>query len=410
MMYQANLSVVPVLVEEDTRPEITLQGEAHLETMLDVLRDPRALKQAKAEIGGALREFAKTERAALQPSWSLGLRSLGRTLGVVGGAMALTAWSDSGAVAALLTPVCGAALFGLSSLVHDAAHGTLLPSAKASRLVGRLLAPALWLDFDSFRASHMGHHRHSQSYTQDPKNPRVPRPAEDGGVDASLGIPSWATWPLRVWAGAAGRVLELPPALRHLFYGASLFTLGLPIVLGFGGEVSLRQRDWSARSPWISLAASLSMTLGLFALSPLLGALLLASTWVAMGLFFGVFLTHLTPFNLYPEEENPAVTVLALNVSDLRSGRLVELLGNAFTEYHAAHHLLPYVPSYHLAAAGRWVDARFGDRKAPVFDLRRAEHFNLIGDTLVLSLTRAAGASLVPEPSAVGTLYRMKMS
>ncbi|MCB9798068.1 MAG: fatty acid desaturase, partial [Alphaproteobacteria bacterium] len=381
-----------------------------LSGLLRVLRDPKALRGAKKEIGADLRAFAKTERAALQPSWALGGWSLVRTLGLVAGATTLTAWSGSAAVAALLTPICGAALFGVSSLVHDAAHGTLLPSSEASRRVGRLLAPLVWLDFESFRASHVGHHRQSQSYTKDPKNPRVPRPTEGGGVDAALGIPAWATWPLRAWSLVARQVLRLPPTLRHLFYAASLLLLGLPIVLGFGGEVSLRQRDWSARGPWLSLAASCALTLGLFVASPLVGAFFLASTWVAMGLFFGVFLTHLTPFQLYPEDENPAVTVLALNVSDLRSGWLIESLGNRFTEFHAAHHLLPYVPSYHLAKAGAWVDARFADRKAPVFDLRRTEHFNLIGDTLVLSLTRAAGASLVAEPSAVGTLFRMRMS
>lgn len=384
------------------------QGEAHLDQLLGTLRDVDALRRARAEIVGELRVFAKVERPRMQPSWTRGVWSLVRTLGIVGGTTALVAWSDSALVAALLVPVCGAALFGVASLVHDAVHSTLLPSPRVSRWVGRLLAPVVWLDFDSFRTSHMGHHRHSQSYTRDPKNPRVPRPTEDGSPDAGLGVPGWATVPLRLWSGMARWVLRAPAAVRHAFYAASLFALGLPIVLGFAGEVSLRQREWSSRSPWWSLAGTLTLVGSLFAVSPLVGGFFLAASWVSMGFFFGVFLTHLTPFQLYPEDDTPDALVMALNISDLRSGWLLEILGNAFTEYHATHHLLPYVPSYHLAEAARWIDARFGARRAPSFDLRRAAHFNLIGDTLVLSVTRAAGKSLVAEPTAVGTMLRMR--
>lgn len=48
-------------------------------------------------------------------------------------------------------------------LLHEAAHGRLLPSRRYNRLAGRLLAISLGLPFDVWRQAHLLHHRYSRT-------------------------------------------------------------------------------------------------------------------------------------------------------------------------------------------------------------------------------------------------------
>lgn len=48
-------------------------------------------------------------------------------------------------------------------LLHEAAHGHLLPSARHNRLAGRLMGITLGLPFDVWRQAHQLHHRYSRS-------------------------------------------------------------------------------------------------------------------------------------------------------------------------------------------------------------------------------------------------------
>ena len=99
-------------------------------------------------------------------------------------------------------------------------------------------------------------------------------------------------------------------------------------------------------------------------------------------------------------EKNPAVPFFSLNISDIRVHKSVEILGNAFTEYHAAHHLFPYVPSYNLKPVGAWVEETFEGRKAPTFEMLSSVEFNVLADSLVNSVTTRE-SSLVPFESEI---------
>jgi hypothetical protein len=48
-------------------------------------------------------------------------------------------------------------------LLHEAAHGRLLPTRRYNRLAGRLLAISLGLPFDVWRQAHQLHHRYSRT-------------------------------------------------------------------------------------------------------------------------------------------------------------------------------------------------------------------------------------------------------
>lgn len=396
-----------------TDPRPVKRGKAHLRWLYETLNDPSRVRGASAEIRREVAGYARSAGESLRASNLMGGLVLARTLAaiIIPTALAfLLHRAGFTALGALLAVVVGAALFGVSSLVHDAAHRSLFASKRANKVLGHMLAPLMLLDFKSFIASHMGHHKHSQSYAYDPKNPRIPRPSLEEGVQALKGPkPGLMGLPLRAWYALARRVLRMPPVARHVFYVLSLFALGLPVVVVFAGDVAFRNRNWRSLSPWLSLAATVAVVSGLFALSSFLGFFYLASLWLAMGFFFGVFLTHITPFQVYPEHENPTVKLMALNVSDIRSGWFVETLGNAFTEYHSAHHLMPAVPSYRLARVGAWLDEKYGHCKAPTLDLTRSNDFNLIGDAIVNSVTRAAGQGLLSDTTTVGNVFRMEL-
>jgi hypothetical protein len=113
----------------------------------------------------------------------------------------------------------------------------------------------------------------------------------------------------------------------------------------------------------------------------------------------------MSPYQLYMTEENPAVPFFSLNISDIYVSPVVELLGNAFTEYHAAHHLFPYVPSYRLRTVGLWVSERFADRKAPTFELLSPAEFNVLADSIVNSLT-SEHSTLIPWRTEAGDLLK----
>lgn len=380
------------------------RGEAYLAWLDETLHDAGRFKETKREVRRAVSDYARANRASMGATWRGATWVLFRTLAAIVGPTALVwrlAAAGYGWLGLLLVPVTGAAMFGVTSIIHDTVHGTFAPARWANRLIGRVLAPLVLLDFESFHASHMGHHRHSQSKSKDPKNPKMPAPAARTNVEPSL-----SELPLELWFGAARAVKRLPSRLRHAFYLFSLMLLGLPVVVFFAGEVSFRERNFKRVSPWLSLLATVAIPVGLAVVSPYLAVFFVASLWFAMGLFFGVFLTHMSPYQLYMADDNTAVPFFSLNISDIYVNRAVEVLGNTFTEYHAAHHLFPYVPSYALAPVGRWVNEHFADWKAPTFRLTSPDEFNVLADSLVNLLT-ASGQTLIFWQTEAGELMRL---
>lgn len=384
----------------------------YLTRVLGILQNPSERDAIEAHIGSASRQFVQEQGHRLRPSWWRGGLTLLKT--VAGVVLPLwAAWSVATAgtwwpVPALVM-VAGVALYGGTSIVHDTVHGSFLPNKRANRVLGKLLAPLFLLDYATFQRSHMGHHRFSQSVGHDPKYPKLPwaNPSLDV-ADPSRRRGNGLTRALTgLWIRLASRVLEGPAPVRAAFYVTSILVFGAPAVLLFGGEVSLLQRNWRAPGPWFSLARGVTLYASLYTISPLLGALAVATLWWAMSCFFMIFLTHLSPYQLYHDEaRSRAPKLLALNVSDIRVGPLTRAFGNLFSEYHATHHLFPAIPSYRLAHAGHWVDDTFGPFKAPALHPLSVADASLIGDGVVATVTRPPQEALPILHTPSGTFMR----
>jgi len=373
----------------------------YLTSLYRILGDPTGLRELEARIGTETKRFVREHGDALRPSWARALATLTKTILGVTVPLALAWWLASAGTwwpSVILVPLAGVALYGATSIFHDTVHSSFFPSTRANRILGSLLGPIFMLDFGSFRESHMGHHRHSQSVERDPKYPKLPwaNPATADAAVLSRGRGGLLTRTfVRGWLGLATRIATGPSGLRAVFYVATIVLFGGPTALLFGGEVALLERDWTKRGPWISLVGTLALYGSLVLASPSLGVLAILAAWFAMSCFFTLFLTHLSPYQLYlVEGRNTAPKLMALNVSDIRLGAFTWLFGNRFSEYHAAHHLLSFVPCYRLDIVGRWLDERFDSIKAPVLRPLTAADATLLGDAIVATVTRPPAEAL----------------
>jgi len=373
----------------------TRDPNTYIERTLEVLRDEERFAETNARIAAETAAFTRAHRDKLKPSWGRAGLTLGKTLlGILSPLLLAWRFADMGLwpVAALLLPIAAIALYGGISIVHDAVHGSFFPSRRANRILGELLAPLYAMDFMTFRRSHMKHHKHSQSLTHDPKYPKVPWPAEVLGEEEAErredGLtPRLLRLPIQGWFALSRRILRCPGIVRHAFYAATVMVFGGPVALLFGGEISLLQRDWRAGGVRFSLARTL-LTYALLAwTSPLLCALTLGSVWISLGCFFLVYLTHLTPYQIYIEGKNPSVRLFSLNITDIDLGPLTRAFGNSFTEHHSAHHLVPFAPCYKLAEVSAWLDERLGDLKAPSLRLGTVADTTFLGDGIIRSIT-----------------------
>jgi fatty acid desaturase len=278
----------------------------------------------------------------------------------------------------------GLADYGVVSILHDLAHDSFLPSKRGNALMGSLVAPLVLLDFDSFRRSHIGHHRFSQSVA-DPKRfgAEVSEEARHPDYRTAEHVPSFVMPFLYLGASLS----YLPLRVRHFTYlfGSMLF-MG-PVLLSFGGDFSLPGRNWRSPKQWASLLGSIAFGALLYAASPTLLVMALISLLIGYGCIFSVFAGHITPNQIYWLASRRSGLGDALNVSDVHFGWLARFLGHGFAENHQTHHILPAIPCYHLDAAAAEVAEDVGALKAPPLDLLKASHCALLFDNLFLSFT-----------------------
>lgn len=389
------------LLQSESDPlEVPRQdGRAYLDRLRTTLGEPARLRAVRDGLARETTAFARQHLTALRPTWAPALLTLAKNIAAAGLALSGACWLVEAGLALLAAPlvlVAGLALYGLVTVLHDTLHGAFLPGRRFNRWLGELLAPLFFLDYESFRRSHLGHHRHNQSTAHDPKYPRVPRPriGADRGESHAHGLAgpiSSFPAPMAAWFRVAPLLLRLPRRLRHAVYVAFTLLSGAYTVLAYGGELALPARDWRSARPWLSVARSLVFYLALLWWSPVLGALALASLWVALSCVFLVFLTHLSPYQLYMKEDNELPLLFALNISDIRGGWLLRTLGNGFTDHHAAHHVFPFAPCYRLARAARWLEERFDGLKAPVLRIGSCVDTTAVFDGLTASTIRPRG-------------------
>ena len=384
-----------------------LEKSTYLERLRHLCQDAAALDALERRLKSGARALARDRRADLRPTWRRAAvcqaRSLVHvTLALSGTVLALRlgAWP-------LVVPgiyVAGLGMYGLFSVCHDTVHGSFTPSRRVNTILGWLSAAVLLLDFEEFRHSHMLHHRHSQS-GRDPKRLGIPDVYE--GEDRPLLFGPVERYPLflRLWATVGDRILNQPRWLRLSFYLLSWFVIAPLFIIFAAAEFSFARRRWSKPGSWAMLASTVAVYAAIAALSPASAALLLASAVASYAFTFLVFLTHLGPDQLYSQSPVFSPALASLNVSDLYLGPITHWSGHGFSENHAAHHLLPHVPSYALREVTAWMERGFGLVKAPAirFD---GDSIVAIGDAMIAVGTRPQGEGWLQWKTPRGALLQ----
>jgi fatty acid desaturase len=282
-----------------------------------------------------------------------------------------------------LVLVAGMGAYGAVAVLHDLAHASFLPSKRLNRVLGYLVAPLLFLQYSSFRRSHLDHHRHSQS-TADPKRFGVTysRHANDPGYRTLDHSVSLLKGPVRLGAAVA----RLPLRLRQVMYLAVAPVFVGPAVLFFGGEFSVARRDWRHAESWLAAAQSAVVLGALDRYSPRLAVLFVVALLIGYSFVFFVFLAHLSPNQVYWTSPRRAELADALNVSDIGCGALLRWLGNGFADHHSIHHLAPAVPCYRLGHAAALVAPDLSAVRAPALDLLDPHACTLVYDNYFRSI------------------------
>jgi fatty acid desaturase len=332
-------------------------------------------------------KLVEARRGELAPTWSAAARTAAKSLLCTAGPLfaASELWLHGlWWAAAPLILLAGISFYGVLSILHDLAHDSFLPSKRANAFFGKLLAPAVFLDFDSFKKSHLGHHRFSQSVA-DPNRFGAEESEEARHPDYRTAehVPFFVV----PWLYLGASLSYLPLRVRHVLYlvGSMMF-MGL-VLLAFGGDFSLPGRNWRSARQWASLAGSIALGALLYASSPALLVVSITALLIGYACIFSVFAGHITPNQIYWLSPRRATLADSCNVSDVHFGWLARWLGNGFADHHQTHHISPSIPCYHLDAAGAAVAADVAPFVAPPLDLLKPAHCALLFDNLFLSFT-----------------------
>jgi len=351
---------------------------------LDVDHWPAEMVQTAS---AAQAKLNHARRTTLAPTWSRAARTSLKSLLCTSLPLLTASWlwqRGQWWPALPLVFFAGLSFYGVVSILHDLAHNSFLPSKRANTIMGRLLAPAVFLEFDSFRRSHLGHHRFSQSVA-DPK--RFGAEVSDDARHPDYRTAEHVPWFVKPWLYIGASLSYLPLRVRHVLYlGGSMLFMGT-VLLAFGGEFSLPGRDWRKPRQWLAFTGSLALGALLHAVAPSLLVMTIIALLIGYACIFSVFAGHITPNQIYWLGPRHANIADAFNVSDVDFGRLSRFLGNGFCDHHQTHHIAPTIPCYHLDAAARVVASEVERFTAPPLELLNPSHCALLFDNLFLSFT-----------------------
>lgn len=383
----------------EAEPTCFAESRAYRAWVFDTLAGGEVWSESVEQVSrSAMLRLSALRREVLRPSWlRAGLIVLKTALllglGLYSASYGLRHQLYWALFPALL--VAGGAVYGVMAIVHDLAHGSFLPSRRANALFGTVLAPLVLLEFRSFRRSHLGHHRFSQS-TADPKRFGT-------ALSPEAHLPQYRTvdhmpWLTRPFVWLALSFQGLPVRIRHVLY--LLFTLLFMsgAVLVFAAEFAFPRRNWRAAPAWLTLLGTSAIAGVLYWASPALLALSAIALIIGYGCVFMVFAGHLSPNQVSWLAHRKSSLADALNVSDVHCGALLRWLGNGFSEFHSTHHLAPSIACYHLPRAAAAVAEELRPVRAPAIDLLDPESCALLWDNLVRScaLSNAEAWEQVP--------------
>jgi fatty acid desaturase len=369
-----------------SEPRSFIESRAYRAWVFETLGGGNAWSDDVEQVSeSAMRRLLARRRGELGPSWHRAALTMLKTALLVGLPLYAATYFVRHAllwVVPVALLLAGGAVYGVMAIVHDLAHSSFFPNKRANAVLGYLLAPLVLLEFDSFRASHLGHHRFSQS-TADPK-----RFGTALSPDAHL--PDYRTvdqmpWLTRPFVWLALSLSRLPLRIRHVLYLVFTMAFMSGAVLFFAGEFALPGRNWRRPATWLAFFGSAATGALLYWVSPTLLALYASALVIGYGFVFMVFAGHLSPNQVSWLTHRRASFADALNVSDVRCGALLRWLGNGFSEFHSTHHLVPSIPCYHLAEAAEMAREELGPVRAPAIDMLDAQSCVLLWDNLVRS-------------------------
>ena len=237
------------------------------------------------------------------------------------------------ALVLLLAVPTGGFLLRTYILFHDCAHGSFLPTKRANRRLGRVLALIVWTPFSAWRHSHAVHH------------------ATAGDLERR-GVGDVPTWTVAEYNAATPRGRIGYWLFRHPLV---MFVLGPLWAMIIGPRIVTRsQRPQSRRSVLWTNAGIVAMVAGFSALIGLQDYLLIWAPPALLAGSAGVFLfyvQHQFEDAYWESSERWSYEDAALRGSSYLKlpGVLRFFTGNI--GFHHVHHLSARIPNYRLARA-----------------------------------------------------------
>jgi len=206
------------------------------------------------------------------------------------------------------------------SLQHEVVHGHPTRWRRLNRLLA-LPALSLWLPYESYRVSHLMHHR----------DERLTDPLDD---------PESFYWTKELW-GSLGRIWYLPLRLQTTLAGRLLLGPAWIVPRYLIKQIeALRQGSKVARRAWLSHLLPLALVLAWLVLV------------CKMSLLFYVFAIAYPAASLMLMRsfaEHRAATEVFERTAIVENAPVLGLL-YLYNNLHAAHHEFPTLPWYHIPA------------------------------------------------------------
>lgn len=287
----------------------------------------------------------------LRGSTALGLGYVARDLAVYASAIGALVWSRQPLLDAALIVLAGVAVSALFVQAHDAAHGSLLPSAKLNTAVARILMlPSLHLH----EAWVLGHNRLHHGHTARQGMDFVWHPVTPGQYQALARLARLRHRLEWSWAGAGAYYL------REVWWN-KMITFSPP-----AKRAQPWRRDRQLVATWAGVASVAAMAVGWWRSgSPLGGLWLWAETLVLPFLVFSqvigwaVYVHHVAPdISWSPRQQWSPWRGQMESTTVLRLPRPLNwLFHNIFL--HVPHHVEPRIPWYRLPQAVTALEAAF---------------------------------------------------
>ena len=249
--------------------------------------------------------------------------------GLVFASFALVAYAPSPLTILLGLVVIGTRQLGLSVLMHEAAHRTLLENRTLNDFVGNwLCAYPVWSDIGPYRRYHLQHH--AKNWTP-----------EDPDLNLAMPFPvTWASMRRKIWRDLSGQT-----AWKRVKY----------VLRRDLGGMNIQQ--FGSNHSWRNLRGVALTNLSLFTILAALGHPALYLLWV--GAWFTshhlvVRLRSIAEHAMIPDPNDP------LRNTRTTVARWWERLFIApnYVNYHLEHHLIMTVPHYKLPRMHRMLRER----------------------------------------------------